>query len=176
MYFYHDDLSLKTISGRPSYHDIHQSLKKIVSDSKILNGVVVISSPHTTCSLFFDETMHDINFFGDEYLQVDINNVLEKIVPKMTSENQYNSPGPKHIEFGINLSDPNYPAEKWVMLNTDAHLRASIYGTNSMTLIVKEGTLLLGEMGRVYFVDWDQLRERNRTVHIMLMGEKAGDS
>ena len=40
-----------------------------------------------------------------------------------------------------------------------------------MTLIVQEGKLLLGEMGRVYFVDWDQLRERTRTINLMIMGE-----
>ncbi|BDP82499.1 hypothetical protein EfmAA290_31750 (plasmid) [Enterococcus faecium] len=39
------------------------------------------------------------------------------------------------------------------------------------TLIVQEGKLLLGEMGRVYFVDWDQLRERTRTINLMIMGE-----
>ena len=47
---------------------------------------------------YIDETMHDTNFYGDEYLQFDINNTLDRLVPKM-SENQYNSPGPKHIEF-----------------------------------------------------------------------------
>ena len=171
MRFHHDTLTIETVSGRPSYHDIRKELLDTVDTAGIENGMLVISSPHTTCSLFFEETMHDTNFFGDDYFHVDINNVMETIIPKMTSENQYNSPGPKHIDFGTRLSDPNYPAEKWVMLNTDAHLRSSIYGTNSMTLIVQEGKLLLGEMGRVYFVDWDQLRERTRTINLMIMGE-----
>ena len=29
----------------------------------------------------------------------------------------------------------------------------------------------LGALGKVYFVDWDQLRERTRKVQIMVMGE-----
>ncbi|OFK58231.1 secondary thiamine-phosphate synthase [Globicatella sp. HMSC072A10] len=171
MKVHHNQLTINTVAGRPSYHDIRKDILNIVDIGGIKNGVLIISSPHTTCSLFFEETMHDTNYFGDDYLHVDINNIMESLVPKMASENQYNSPGPKHIEFGTSLSDPNYPAEKWVMLNTDAHLRSSIYGTNSMSLIIKDGKLLLGDMGRVYFVDWDQLRERIRTINIMIMGE-----
>jgi len=167
----HSKILLNCAAGRPSYHDIRDQLLDIVKKAEIKNGMLVVSSAHTTCSLYFDETMHDVNYFGDEYLQVDINNVLEKIVPRMTSEHQYNSPGPEHIAFGLSLSDPNYPAEKWTMLNTDAHIRSSLFGSPSLTFIIKDGTLLLGSLGRVYFVDWDQLRERERTVHVMLMGE-----
>lgn len=47
--------------------------------------------------------MHDTNYWGDEYLQADINDVMEKIAPSMKMENQYHSPGPKHIEFGLSL-------------------------------------------------------------------------
>ena len=115
--------------------------------------------------------MHDVNFFGDEFLQVDINETMEKIAPRMTNENQYHSPGPEHVAFGLNVPDPNYPAEKWVMLNTDAHLKSSIYGTNSVTLIIKDGQLQLGAMGRIYFVDWDTLRPRNRKINLFVMGE-----
>lgn len=168
---FHDEIQFHTVANRPSYHDLRDELIKITERSKITNGILVVTTPHTTCSFFYDETMHDTNYYGDDFLHVDINNILEKIAPKMTSENQYNSPGPKHIQFGVSLSDPDYPPEKWVMLNTDAHLRASIYGTNSQTLIIKNGLLLMGSLGRVYFVDWDQLRERERTVNVVVMGE-----
>ena len=57
------------------------------------------------------------------------------------------------------------------MLNTDAHLKSSIYGTNSVTLIIKDGQLQLGAMGRIYFVDWDTLRPRNRKINLFVMGE-----
>ena len=107
MNIYHDDIVLQTVIGRPSYHDIKQHLIDFVKKSNIKDGLITVSSAHTTCSLYFDETMHDTNFYGDEYLQVDINNTLDRLVPKMTSENQYNSPGPKHIEFGLSLSDSN---------------------------------------------------------------------
>lgn len=172
MKVYHRSFTIQTVSGRPSYHDIQEELKIIAKQSNVQNGILVIQTIHTTCSFYYDENMHDENYFGDEYLQVDINETMEKIVPKMTCENQYHSPGPKHIEFGLSLSDPQYPAEKWVMLNTDAHIRSSIFGTNSMTLIIKNGEVQLGSLGRVYFVDWDHLRERNRTISTLVMGEE----
>ena len=116
--------------------------------------------PHVLC--IFDECMHDTNYWGDEYLQADINDVMEKIAPSMKMENQYHSPGPKHIEFGLSLGSKDYPAEKWTMLNTDAHLKSSIFGSPSLTFIVKDGEIQLGALGKVYFVDWDQLRETNK--------------
>lgn len=169
---YFKSFKIHTISGRPSYHDIRDTLIDIANESEIQTGILLLQTPHTTCSFYYEETMHDKNFYGDEYLQVDINETMNKIIPKMETENQYHSPGPEHVAFGLSLSDPNYPAEKWVMLNTDAHIRSSIFGTNSMSLIMHENKLQLGSLGRVYFVDWDQLRERDRTIQVLIMGEE----
>lgn len=171
MLIYHKQIIINTIAGRPSYHNITEELREFSKASKVKNGMCVVSVPHTTCSVYFDENMHDINYFGDEYLQVDINNTMDKIAPRCITENQYNSPGPEHIKFGMSLSDPDYPAEKWTMLNTEAHIRASIFGGASETIIIKDGELLLGSLGRLYFVDWDQNRERKRKCNVMIMGE-----
>ena len=128
------EVTLETVKGRASYHDISDEIRENIKKSELKNGCVVISSAHTTCSLYFDECMHDTNYWGDEYLQADINDVME-------------------------------------MLNTDAHLKSSIFGSPSLTFIVKDGEIQLGALGKVYFVDWDQLRERTRKVQIMVMGE-----
>lgn len=171
MSIFHSEINIKTVSNRVSYHDISSNIKEKIKESGIKNGFILLTSAHTTCSLFFEEYMHDKNYYGDEYLQVDINNIMENIVPKCNTENQYYSPGPEHIEFGLGLTDPNYPQEKWTMLNTDAHIKSSIFGTSSLSYIVKDGNIILGSLGRIYFVDWDQLRERNRKVFLMIMGE-----
>lgn len=171
MKYKHDDIVVNTVSNRVSYHCITQSAEKIVKDSNIKNGILVLSSSHTTCSLFFEEYMHDKNYYGDEYIQVDINNIMEKLVPKCNTETQYFSPGPEHIDFGLSLTDPNYPQEKWTMLNTDAHIKSSIFGNNSLTFIIENGEIKLGSLGKIYFVDWDQLRKRKRTINVLVMGE-----
>ena len=78
MSVYHNSIKINTVMGRPSYHDIREELLETVKNSNIKDGLLTVSSAHTTCSLYFDETMHDVNFYGDEYLQVDINNTLDR--------------------------------------------------------------------------------------------------
>lgn len=102
MYF-HKDIKVKTVQNRVSYHDITNEAKAIVEESGIKNGIITLTSSHTTCSLYFEEYMHDKNYYGDEYLQVDISEVMDNIVPRCVTEGQYNSPGPEHIEFGLGL-------------------------------------------------------------------------
>ena len=50
------------------------------------------------------------------------------------------------------------------------------YGCPSkiFTIIIKDKKILLGKLGKVFFVDWDHLRERNRNISILLLGEKNG--
>jgi thiamine phosphate synthase YjbQ (UPF0047 family) len=169
---FYTDFQIRTVSGRNSFHDISGQLAKVLQDSGITEGILVAATPHTTCSLYYEETMHDLNYFGDEFLQVDISEVMDRIAPRMTTEGQYHSPGPDHIAFGLGLGSREYPSEKWTMLNTDAHLKASLYGSNSLTLIVHEARLQTGSLGKVYFADWDMLRERTRQVQVMVMGDR----
>lgn len=165
------ELTINTVDGRPSYHMITDQVKGAVKESSIQNGMCVVQTTHTTCSVYFDEYMHDKNYYGDDYLQVDLNNVLQKIIPRQTTENHpYLSPGPKHIAYGMKKTDPNYPAIKWTMLNTDGHLRADLLGS-SVSLVIKEGLPLLGSVGQVFFVDFDQTRKRQRHVFIMILGD-----
>ncbi|NVO89579.1 YjbQ family protein [Lactobacillus rhamnosus] len=165
------DIKLQTVQGRPSYHRITDQVMSAIEESNIKNGICLVQTAHTTCSVYFDEYMHDTNYYGDDYLTVDINHVLDRIVPRQTTENfPYLSPGPKHIAYGMKKTDPDYPAEKWSMLNTDAHIRADLLGSN-VTLGIKDGQLMNGSVGSIYFVDFDQTRERNRTVNIILVGD-----
>jgi len=34
------------------------------------------------------------------------------------------------------------------------------------------GAISLGDFGFVYFIDWDQVRERKRVAEVMVMGDK----
>ena len=59
---------------------------------------------------------------------------------------------------------------EWTSLNTEAHLRSVFFG-RSETIVIVDGEVDLGEFGYIYFVDWDQLRARKRTVQVQIMGE-----
>ena len=100
MKFAKEQLTLTSNGNRVSYHNITQEVKDFVERSQIKNGICLVQSPHTTCSVIFEEFMHDTDFNGDEFLQVDLNRILDKLVPRELSENtNYRYPGPKH--FGI---------------------------------------------------------------------------
>ena len=166
-----DQLTLRSNGKRVTYHNITEDVKQVVARSGIQNGICVVQSPHTTCSVIFEEFVHDLDFNGDEYLQVDLNRILDRIIPRELSENtDYRYPGQKHVDFLMGMNDPNYPADPGTILNGDAHIRASFFGA-SETVILKEGKLQIGTVGSIYFIDFDQNRERDRKCHVMVMGE-----
>lgn len=171
MAIYQDTLVLDTVQGRPTYIEISKQIKDIVAKSGIKNGTVTVQSQHTTCSVIFEEMVHDTDFNGVEYLQVDLNRILDRIVPKEDTDNMdYRYPGPKHLDFLMSMNDPNYPADPGTILNGDAHIRGSFFGC-SETFIIRDGQLLIGTVGYIYFVDWDQTRPRTRKCHVCVMGE-----
>ena len=152
----------------PSYFfDISDKIRKAIQNSGAKSGICVVYSHHTTCSIMIQELSHDKNYYGLEYLQQDICNVMEKLIPTCRSEGQYMHPGPKHIDFAMNEVGE---VGEWTCLNTDAHLRSCIFG-RSESIVIENGRPDLGEFGHVYMIDWDQVRERERMVQIQIIGE-----
>ena len=171
MAIYKDTIILTSNGCRPTYHNVTKQVEAILAKSGIKNGLCVVQSQHTTCSVIFEEFVHDTDFNGDEFLQVDLNRILERIIPReMTEDKDYRYPGPKHVDFLMNLNDPNYPPDPGTILNGDAHIRGSLFGA-SESFILNEGKLLIGSVGYIYFIDWDQNRVRDRKCHVMIMGE-----
>ena len=150
----------------PTFHNVTPQVKEIVTNSGIQTGICVVYSHHTTCSVMIQECSHDKTYFGLEYLQQDLCNIMEKLIPTCRVENQYLHPGPKHIEFADSVGEVG----PWTSLNTDAHLRSSIFG-RSETIVVENGKLDLGEFGYTYFIDWDQVRARKRSIQVAILGE-----
>ena len=171
MNIFNKTVSVDTVAGRVSYHNITGEVRDAVAESGIENGMCVIQTAHTTCSVIFEEFVHDFDFNGDEFLQVDLNRILDNIIPRELSENtNYRYPGQKHVDFLMELNDPMYPADPGTILNGDAHIRGTFFGP-SETFILKDKELNLGSVGYVYFIDFDQNRERTRKFEIMIMGQ-----
>ena len=148
-----------------TFHDITDEVKAAVEESNIKNGIVVVYSHHTTCSVITQECAFDTSMTGLETLQQDLVNVFEEWIPTCRYEGMYLHPGPKALVFAEEHGEDNFGCH-----NTDAHLRSSIIG-RSVTVVVDDGVADLGEFGRVHFIDWDQTRGRTRTVQIMIIGE-----
>ena len=171
MAVYKDTITVTSNGGRPTYHNVTDQVRRIVEKSGIKNGLCVVQSQHTTCSVIFEEFVHDTDFNGDEFLQVDLNRILDRIVPRELTENmEYRYPGPKHLDFLMSLDDPAYPKDPGTILNGDAHIRGSLFGA-SESFILDDGILKTGSVGYIYFIDWDQNRVRDRKCHVLVMGE-----
>lgn len=167
MSVYLGKVEMQSKDHMPHFHNITEDVKRIVAESGIKNGIVTVYSHHTTCSVMTQESSHDTNYFGREYMQMDLIEIMEKLIPTCRTEGQYYHPGPKHIEFALTFPDE----EPKGSLNTDAHLRSCFFG-RSETIVIENGVPSLGDFGFVYFIDWDQIRERKRVAEIMVMGDK----
>jgi secondary thiamine-phosphate synthase enzyme len=158
--------SFKVQSDRiPTFHDVTDQAQMAIKASGVRNGILVVYSQHTTCSVIIQEDADDENYWGTKLLLQDLVNVLEKIIPTCRTEGQYLHPGPKHIENAMKRNE--LPS---CSLNTDAHLRSVMLG-RSETIPIIEGKLELGEFGRIYFADFDQVRARERIVRFQVIGE-----
>ena len=167
MICYNEKIKVNSEVCHPTFFDISDKIRKAIQNSGAKSGICVVYSHHTTCSIMIQELSHDKNYYGLEYLQQDICNVMEKLIPTCRSEGQYMHPGPKHIDFAMNEVGE---VGEWTCLNTDAHMRSCIFG-RSESIVIENGRPDLGEFGHVYMIDWDQVRERERMVQIQIIGE-----
>ncbi len=148
-----------------TFHNVTDQVKEIAKRSGMKDGIVVVYSHHTTCSVITQEDAFDRSMTGLETLQQDLVNVFEEIIPTCRYEGMYLHPGPKALAFAESVGEDNFGCH-----NTDAHLRSSIIGRN-VTIVMDDGEMDLGEFGRIHFIDWDQTRGRTRTIQVMCIGE-----
>jgi secondary thiamine-phosphate synthase enzyme len=163
---HHESFTIQS-DRRPTFHDVTDKVKEIVKKSGIRNGIAVVYSQHTTCSVLIQEESHDENYWGTKFILQDLVEVLEKLVPTCRTEGQYLHPGPKHIAH----ASKNLKEEPFWSLNTDAHLRSCLLGRSESIPLV-DGELELGQFGVIYFADFDQVRARQRTVRVQIVGDK----
>ena len=162
-----EKIELESRILNPTFHDVTKQVKEIVERAGITHGNIVVYSHHTTCSVMTQECSHDKTYFGHEYLQQDLCNIMEKMIPTCRVEGQYMHPGKEHIDFAMSLGTEE---GEWTSLNTDAHLRSVFFG-RSETILIVDGELQMGEFGYIYFVDWDQVRARKRVCQVQVIGE-----
>ena len=162
---YKNKIQVQSEHKEITFHNVTAAVKETVAKSGVKNGIVVVYSHHTTCSVITQECAFDMSMTGLETLQQDLVNVFEEWIPTCRYEGMYLHPGQKALVFAEEHGEDNFGCH-----NTDAHLRSSVIG-RSVTVVIDDGVADLGEFGRVHFIDWDQTRGRTRTVQIMIIGE-----
>ena len=164
MTVHHAAIKVKT-EATPTFVDVTQKVNAIVDGAGISSGLVTVYSQHTTCSVMIQEESHDATYNGTKYIQQDLLDVFQKIIPRCTREGDYMHPGPEHIKDAISRDE----LAAW-SLNTDAHLRSCLMGRSEAIPLV-DGKLELGEFGQIYFIDFDSVRARERVVRIQILGQ-----
>ena len=162
---YRESFKVESRHRAVSFHDVTDQVKEIVKKSGVKEGIVVVYSHHTTCSVITQECAFDMSMTGLETLQQDLVNCFEEWIPTCRTEGMYLHPGQEALIFAEEHGEDNFGCH-----NTDAHLSSSIIGRN-VTVVIENGEADLGEFGRVHFIDWDQTRGRKRTIQVMVMGE-----
>ena len=162
---YKNKIQVQSEHKEITFHNVTAAVKETVAKSGVKNGIVVVYSHHTTCSVITQECAFDMSMTGRETLQQDLVDVFEKICPSSTREGIYLHPGPKALKFAEEHGEDARGCH-----NTEAHLISSIIG-RSLTAVIDDGVIDLGDYGFIYFIDWDKTRGRQRTVQIMVIGE-----
>ena len=75
---YKQSFKLESRHRAVSFHDVTDKVKEIFAASRMKDGIVVVYSHHTTCSVITQECAFDTSMTGLETLQQDLVNVTGK--------------------------------------------------------------------------------------------------
>ena len=125
--------------------DITDPIQKLVKDSGVIEGMVTMTSLHTTCALSVNE--------NEERLFNDIASFFLSVAPP---DGTY-----KHNDLHLRLNIPPDEPE-----NAHAHLISMMLG-NSETVTIHQGELMLGRYQSIFMLEIDGPRERKLAVQIL---------
>jgi secondary thiamine-phosphate synthase enzyme len=127
---------------RVELKSITKEIAEFVEQTPIRDGIVHVSSLHTTAGLMMNEVQGA--------LLSDVTNMFEQIIPS-AAYYKHNDPM---------LSDCD-------RRNADAHLRAIVVG-HSVSIPISDGKLKIGTWQNVLLTEFDG--PNNRKIHIQVMG------
>jgi|TARA_B100002003_G_C14038071_1_gene500224 secondary thiamine-phosphate synthase enzyme len=151
---------------RLDFITITSDIEDFIKESYIKDGLVVIQTHHTTCSIWVNE--NEKNLIGE-------NGDIQKVLDKIANPN---------IEYGHNdIKDSNNPngkrdthlcdADSCGVIseckNGHAHAQGMILPC-SISLIIKDGKLIRGKWQEILLVELDHDRERK--IGVLVQGSK----
>jgi secondary thiamine-phosphate synthase enzyme len=138
-----------TTSRCMEFVDVTDDLVQMVERSGISNGMALVYSPHTTCSIVINE--RESGFIKD------FEEMVEGLVPKSAAY--------RHDDMALrteNLEDDDHDVP-----NGHAHCRQGLIASASQAIPIVEGTLQLGRWQRVFFLELDRARDRRVLMQVM---------
>ena len=73
---------------RPTFVDVTDKVRSTVDKSGVMNGIAVVYSQHTTCSVIIQEDSLDETYIGTKFVFQDLLDVLDSIIPMCKKEGQ----------------------------------------------------------------------------------------
>lgn len=132
--------------------DVTDDVLEVVERSGVVNGMVLVYSPHTTCAVVINELE---NGFAEDFAEF-----LDDVAP---ADGRYYRHDDLEIRTqGIEDDTASFP-------NGHSHIRAGLLSSSSQTIPIVDGRLMLGRWQRVFFCELDRSRERK--VFIQVIGE-----
>ncbi len=129
-----------------SLHDLMPDINTAVSNSRIKDGFVTVTSQHTTTAIAINE--------NEERLIEDVKRFLGRLIP----------PNDRYLHNDIELREcPDDEPE-----NAHSHLAAMLLGSSEVIALVK-GELVLGQYQSVMLYELDG--PRRRKVNVQVYGE-----
>jgi secondary thiamine-phosphate synthase enzyme len=131
--------------------DVTEDLLDLVGRSEVSNGMALVYSPHTTCSVLINE--RESGFIRD------FEELVEHMVPRT---NAY-----RHDDLALrteNLEDDDHDVP-----NGHAHCRQALLASSSQAIPIVDGALQLGRWQRVFLLELD--RPRDRRILMQVIGE-----
>lgn len=134
--------TLKVVTdSRVELYNVTDRIKELVRSSGIKAGFLVLSTLHTTTALFINEFQ--------AALMSDVKHFLERLANR--------EQGYLH-----NCEDCSDCERK----NAEAHIRALVLG-HSVTLLIQDGEIPLGQWQSIVFAELDGPRERSVTAQVI---------
>jgi secondary thiamine-phosphate synthase enzyme len=124
--------------------NITETVRQIVAESSLQNGLVLVSSLHTTTAITVNEGLPDI--------EADIVAVMERLAP---AEGIY-----RHARF--------LPSDGQMAVNAACHLRSALLGFQCL-FPLENGQMVMGGRQTIYFVELDG--PQSRTYIVQVLGE-----
>ncbi len=127
------EISFRT-NSQTEMIDITDLVQAAINEKKFENGICLVFTPHTTAAVTINEN-------ADPDVPSDINNALEKMLPRSV---QF-----RHAEG-----------------NSPAHIKSSLVGVSEMVL-VENGNLVLGIWQAIFFCEFDGPRQRKVIIKLL---------
>ena len=146
---YSKTISIKTKNAF-EYIDITEKVEQLLKKSKIINGMIVVFSKHTTLAIRINEKEN--GFFGD------FKEFFSNLLPK--------SKYYQHNDLKIRTENLVCSPGATDCLNGHSHCQTMLLNT-SETIPVADGKICLGVWQRVLALELDESRDREILIHIM---------